>query len=53
MHVGMGMSFAGRGNEKDSAGRDTIGNGAHGNENENTQEFGMGMAEPGMGQPTP
>jgi hypothetical protein len=24
-----------------------------GNENENTQEFGMGMAEPGMGQPTP
>jgi hypothetical protein len=68
MHVGMGMSFAGRGNEKDSAGRDTIGNGkrvrtqlgmgmkthrTHGNGNENTQEFGMGMAEPGMGQPTP
>ena len=67
----MGMSFAGRGNEKNSAGRDTIGNGkhgkrvrtqlgmgmkthrAHGNGNENTQEFGMGMAEPGMGQPTP
>jgi hypothetical protein len=22
MHVGMGMSFAGRGNEKDSAGRE-------------------------------
>jgi hypothetical protein len=48
MHVGMGMSFAGRGNEKDSAGRDTIGNGKR----VRTQEFGMGMAEPGMGQPT-
>jgi hypothetical protein len=58
MHVGMRMSFAGRENEKDSAGRDTIGNGkrgrtplgmgmkthrAHGNGNENTQEFGMGI----------
>jgi hypothetical protein len=48
MHVGMRMSFAGRGNEKDSAGK-----GAHGNGNENTQEFGMRMAEPGIRQPTP
>jgi hypothetical protein len=44
----MRMSFAGRGNEKDSAGK-----GAHGNGNENTQEFGMRMAEPGIRQPTP
>jgi hypothetical protein len=36
--VGMGMSFAGRGNEKDSAGRDTIGNGKR-----VRTQLGMGM----------
>jgi hypothetical protein len=34
----MGMSFAGRGNEKDSAGRDTIGNGKR-----VRTQLGMGM----------
>jgi hypothetical protein len=40
MHVGMRMGFAGRGNEKDSAGR---GNG-------NDPEMGMGMGFAGRGE---